>query len=187
MSADRLTNPPILIMNKTKPWLLWSGVCASSEGGHQKNGESDSWSSSWSGPLIRSEWQENMGPHRYLPPVTAPSPAAPIWPLTSPSLTTLSIPCWLLRTLLRSWKWALLSVTFISIKRLCLSLQSYMSILVFIVWPSPLIGHTLFVCPSQVGALLQDAINPLGVSSQWPLESWGFLQLLAQWTLVQHL
>lgn len=36
--------------------------------GHQKSGESDSWSSSWSGPLIRSEWQANMGPHRYLPP-----------------------------------------------------------------------------------------------------------------------
>lgn len=48
-------------------------VCVSSERGHQKSGESDSWSSSWSGPLIRSEWPENMGPNRYLPPAPAPS------------------------------------------------------------------------------------------------------------------
>lgn len=73
LSTDSLTKPPILIMNKTRPWLFWSGVCVSSEGGHQKSGESDSWSSSWLGPLIRSEWQENMGPHRYLPPTPAPS------------------------------------------------------------------------------------------------------------------
>lgn len=33
--------------------------------GYQKSGESDSWSSSWSGPLIRSG---EHGPHRYLPP-----------------------------------------------------------------------------------------------------------------------
>lgn len=70
----RLTNKATSIHYKQKQALTplkWF-VCVSSEGAHQKNGESDSWSSSWSGPLIRSEWQENMGPNRYLPPDPAP-------------------------------------------------------------------------------------------------------------------
>lgn len=66
LSADSPTDvSPFLIMNKNRPQLFSHGLRGSSRGGHQKNGESDSWSSSWPAPLIRSEWQENMGPYRY--------------------------------------------------------------------------------------------------------------------------
>lgn len=95
-STGSATKPPILIMNKNKPQLFWSGVCEISEGGHQKSGESDSWSSSWSGPLIRSEWQENMGPNRY-PPTPSTLLVAPIWLLTR---LTYSSP---FRTLNETW------------------------------------------------------------------------------------
>lgn len=56
--------------------------------GYQKNGESDSWSSSWSGPLIRS------GEHGTSQ-VPLSHPAAPIWSLTSPSPAIMLIPLWL--------------------------------------------------------------------------------------------
>lgn len=81
-------------MNQNKP-RLWSGV--SSEGGHQKSVENDSWSSSWSGPLIRSEWQENMGPKRSLPPAPAPSLLLPFGHLQIPHQQEV----WLLSFLLK--------------------------------------------------------------------------------------
>lgn len=133
-------------------------VCASGGGAHQKIGESDSWSSSWSAPLIRSEWQESTGPHRYLPSCCRTLPTAPIWPLTSPTPATMSIPFWLLKPLLLPKWWTFESGAFISIKSLparhytsTLSLfSSHLCLWPPLCCPSP----SMFACPSRVAAPL---------------------------------
>lgn len=155
--GNKGTNPHYGQKQASTP-LKWGCVCTSGRGAHQKIGESDSWSSSWSAPLIRSEWQESTGPHRYLPSCCRTLPAAPIWPLTSPAPATMSIPFWLFKPLLLPKWWTFQSGAFISIKSL--AARRYTSTLSLLssrlrLWrplccPPP----PVFACPSRVAAPL---------------------------------
>lgn len=94
LSTGSPIKPPILIMNKNKPWLFWSGVCELWRRTSKERRE-------WQLVLLLVRPPDKIrvtGEHgtQQVPP-SCPSTllAAPIWPLTSPSLTNMSIPLWL--------------------------------------------------------------------------------------------